>query len=241
MRDHRIFLAIFSLAALLCLAIPFAIVRGEPLAVDCINSGFISPVPGAVLAGTVEIRGRANVPGFRFYKVEFSVSGKDDWALIGPDVIRTPVQEGRLVLWQTTTVPDGVYRLRMHVVDPTGNYCEIFLQPITVANGAPPTASATPTATETAILTVVPPQTTLTLSPAAITDISPLQTPALPIGNRGLPLPDINVLAFGSFFLLGVCGMGSVIALIVISSRWLNRAPTIDKTDDSSADFQSKI
>jgi hypothetical protein len=212
----------------------FAPVQGAPLAVDCRTSEITAPVSGATVSGAVEIRGKANVPDFRFYKVEYVGLGRDDWALIGPDVIRTPVpQEGRLVIWQTTLVPDGIYRLRMHVVDPTGNYCELFLQPIIVSNAVPPTASPTPTATETAILTVVPPQATATRRPEIITDVFPFQTPFLPNGNRGLPLPDFNLLAFGSFCLLGACGMGSVVALIAIASNVLNR-PSDSGTEDDA-------
>ncbi len=232
MRTPLALFAILWLSAAIILLFPFTPARAAPLGVDCRNSGFIAPAAGATVSGAVEIRGRANVPDFRFYKVEFAPGRSDDWVLIGPDVIRTPVQEGRLVVWQTTLVPDGAYRLRMHVVDPTGNYCEVFLQPIIVANGAPPTSSPTLTATETAILTVVPPQATVTVRPVIITDVIPFQTPSPPGGNRGLPLPDINLLAFGSFFLLGACGMGSVIAIIVITSRLLNRPIDVDTHDD---------
>lgn len=232
MRAQRSFLAIFSLALSLFFAIPFALVQAAPSAVDCRNSGFTTPTAGATVSGAVEIRGRANVPDFRFYKVEYSPIGRDDWVLIGSDVIRTPVQEGRLVIWQTALVPDGVYRLRLHVVDPTGNYCEVFLQPITVSSAILPTLSPTPTSTETAILTVVPPLATPTLRPSVITDVFPVQTPSLPVGNRGLPLPDINLLAFGSCFVLGACGMGSIIAVIAITSRVLKKNPEPETIND---------
>jgi hypothetical protein len=225
-----ILIAIFSTAASVFLALPLAMARaGSPPALDCRIAAIIAPAPGTTIAGAVEIRGRANVPDFRFYKVEFSLLGRDDWALIGPDVIRTPVQEGLLVVWRTNLVPDGTYQLRMHVVDPTGNYCEVFLQPIIVSNAFPPTPLLTPTATETAILTVVPPQPTFTPRPNVITDVVPLQTPFLPSGNRGLPLPDINLLAFGACFLFGACGMGSVVAIIAITNYIANRNPKSDQ------------
>ncbi len=230
MRPVAILGAICFTAAAFMPALPLSIARAAvPLAVDCRNSAFTAPVPGSTVAGAVEIRGKANVPDFRFYKVEYFSPARDDWVLIGQDVIRTAVQqEGRLVLWQTTTVPDGVYRLRLHVVDPSGNYCELFLQPIIVSNGQPPvTPSPTPlpTDTETPVLTAVPPQSTLTPRPSIITDVVPLRTPSIPSSNRGLPLPDINLLAFGAIFLLGACGMGSVVTVIFITSRLLNRNP----------------
>lgn len=233
MRDHFSLFAMLFLTAASILSFPLALAQAAPSSVDCRNVGFIAPIAGATVSGAVEVRGRANVPDFRFYKVEYAPSGSDEWVLIGPDVIRTPMPEGRLVTWQTTLVTNGVYRLRMHVVDPTGNYCEVFLQPIIVANGALPTATATPTATETAILTVVPPQATQNLQSGSITDVFPVQTPSLPIGNRGLALPDIDLLAFGSCFLLGACGMASVIAIIAISSRLLSQPSDSEKQDGS--------
>lgn len=237
MRSNTLLVAICGAAtvALIFLSQPFAVARAAiPLAVDCRNSAIISPSAGAVLAGAVEIRGRANVLDFRFYKVEFAPAGTDNWALIGPDVIRAPVlQEGRLVVWQTTITPDGVYRLRMHVVDPSGNYCELFVQPITVANSnlqfqITPSPSLTPTDTETPVLTAVQPQATLTPRPGFITDVIPLRTPSLAPNNRGLPLPDVNLIAFGSIFALGACGMGSVIAIIYVVTRVMNRNPKSD-------------
>jgi len=235
MRPISLFIAIIATVAALILTRPFSVARAAvPLAVDCRTSAITSPSAGAVIAGAVEIRGRANVPDFRFYKVEFAPAGTDNWNLIGPDVIRAPLtQEGRLVIWQTTIAPDGLYRLRMHVVDPSGNYCELFVQPITVANSNPQlqgTPSPSPSAmdTETPALTVIPPQPTFTVRPSIITDVIPLRTPSLPANNRGLPLPDFNFLAFGGIFALGACGMGSVIAIIYIVTRVMNRNPKSD-------------
>lgn len=199
-----------------------------PLAVDCRTSALTVPSAGAVVAGALEIRGRANVPDFRFYKLEFAPAGSDTWVLIGPDVIHTPItQEGRLVIWQTTIVPDGVYRLRMHVVDPSGNYCEIILQPIIVSNGQPPVSnspspSPLPTETETPFLGV-PPQPTATTPPTIVTDVFPIGTPSSASNNRGLPLPDVNLVAFGSIFALGACGMGLVVAALYLVTRFMNR------------------
>lgn len=230
MRPFIIFIAMIATVAALFLTRPFTAAQAAvPLAVDCRNSIITSPSAGAFLAGAVEIRGRANVPDFRFYKVEFAPAGTETWVLIGQDVIRAPaLQEGRLVIWQTTIVPDGIYRLRMHVVDPSGNYCELFVQPITIANSnAPlqgtPSPSPSPTDTETPVLTGVPPQPTFTPRSIIITDVVLLRTPAIPSSNGGLPLPDSNLIAFGGIFALGACGMGSVIAIIYIVTRVMNR------------------
>ena len=230
MRSFTLFFALSATVAALFLTRPFAAAQAAvPLAVDCRNSAITFPSAGTTLAGAVEIRGRANVPDFRFYKIEFAPAGTDNWSLIGPDVIRAPIlQESRLVVWQTTIVSDGAYRLRMHVVDPSGNYCELFIQPITIANSnlqfqGTPSPSPWPTDTETPVLTGVPPQPTFTPRSSIITDVVLLRTPVIPVGNGGMPLPDSNLLAFGGIFALGACGMGSVIAIIYIVTRVMNR------------------
>ncbi len=204
---------IATLAALL--SVPMSIVEAAPLRVDCRGSGFTSPLAGATISGNVEIRGRASISDFRFYKVEYTPIGRDAWLLIGPDVIRTPVEQGLLVVWRTNLASDGAYRLRLHVVDPSGNYCEVILSPIYVANGARPTETATATPTETTVLSVVPPQRTPTLRPTVSIEIAPPpQTPGASPAGRGLPLPDFNLLVFGGCFGLGACAMLSI-ALIV--------------------------
>ncbi len=213
MSKFRLFLLTFAALAAL-LRVPVSMTDAAPPAIDCRGSAFTAPPAGATVSGNVEIRGRAVVTDFRFYKVEFAPLGRDSWLLIGPDVIRTPVEQGLLVVWRTNLFPDGAYRLRLHVVDISGNYCEVMLSPIYVANGARPTETATATPTETALLSVVPPQSTPTIRPTVLIEIAPPpQTPGAP-GGRGLPLPDFNLLVFGACFGLGACAMLSI-ALIV--------------------------
>ncbi len=84
-----------------------------------------SPTEGAPLKGTVEIRGTASgttvgLPSdFAFYKIEI---GEDParWrvGLMGKE----QVVENVLATWDTTTVPNGTYKLRLTVVDRSGNY-----------------------------------------------------------------------------------------------------------------------
>ena len=217
------FVALLS-AGLAQIAYFETVVNAEPLHVDCRGVGFSAPAPGATVFGTVEITGRAQVPDFRFYKVEYSPIGREDWVLIGGDIIRRPVENGRLALWQTNVIPDGTYRLRMHVVDPTGNYCESFLTPIFVSNTRATEVISSPTPTETLLLTVVPPQPTPTTRPIQSTLIAPpQQTPGLP-GATGLVLPDLNLLVLGGCFGTGACGMLLITLLVGMVMHFLNKS-----------------
>jgi tetratricopeptide (TPR) repeat protein len=81
-----------------------------------------SPVPNAQLSGRVAIRGTATLPDFQFYKVEYGIGrNPGHWSSIG-EVVREPVIDGELIIWDTTSLPPGEYVIRLTVVDTTGNY-----------------------------------------------------------------------------------------------------------------------
>ncbi len=192
-------------------------VSSPPPALDCRYVVFTAPAPGATLSGMVEVRGSARVVNFQFYKVEYSLLGRNGWTLIGTDVVRQPVENGRLVLWQTTTVPDETYQLRLHVVDTTGNYCEATLSPVTIAN-----VRATvplPEPTETEVLTAVPPGPTLTVRPTVSVDVPPVQNTPGALPTPGSPwVPSVSdVMGVVGFFLLGICLMSVIVFAILVA------------------------
>ncbi len=95
-----------------------------------------SPRVGAVLSGQVSIYGTAAAPDFNFYKVEYHRVGEpqDAWHSIS-EVHRNQVADGLLDTWNVSGFPAGEYRLKLTVVDITGNYppqyrCEV---PVTVS------------------------------------------------------------------------------------------------------------
>ncbi len=190
-------------------------VFGAPAALDCAGVSFTEPAPGSTLSGSVEISGRALIQDFRFYKVEYSPIGREQWVLIGTDVVRRPVENGRLVVWPTTLVPDGTYALRLHVVDPTGNYCQVVLSPVTVQN-ARTTEPESPTPTDVPMLTVVPPQPTPT-SPASVpVEFAPVQgTPgALPTRVSPIQLPGANPAVLAVFFVFGALATVAIVLFV---------------------------
>jgi len=87
-----------------------------------------APGQNAALSGAVQVLGTANTPNFDYYKLEFAPGElSEKWALI-TSLRRSPVAGGLLDVWDTTAFPDGLYRLRLVVVDLTGNYpppCEV--------------------------------------------------------------------------------------------------------------------
>ncbi len=102
----------------------------KPLVVapDCPNpqARLVSPGQNQVVKGAVQVIGTANTPNMQYYKLEFRPAGSNmEFAYItGQD----KPADGPLGIWDTSPLPDGVYTLRLVVVDHTGNYpppCEV--------------------------------------------------------------------------------------------------------------------
>lgn len=88
------------------------------------------PPMDATVSGIIDVLGTANIPNFKFYKMQYR-SEQDreqnrEWGQLKQS--DQPVVGGTLMEWNTFTVPSGVWWLRLVVEDPTGNYpepCEI--------------------------------------------------------------------------------------------------------------------
>jgi Bacterial Ig domain len=100
-----------------------------------------SPANGATISGKVDITGTANGPAFGSYKVEFKSSA--DWVLTDGVIHDTAVTNGKLVTWDTTTVADGNYDLRLLVEDVSGQYIATQIS-VKVANASAQAAAAAP-------------------------------------------------------------------------------------------------
>ncbi len=182
-----------------------------------------SPEMGAEVRGLVPIIGSASVEPFQFYKVEYGIgSSPSQWALIG-SLRETPVINGQLEVWDTNTVPDGVYTLRLQAVKTDGNFEEFTVRGVVVANTRP-TSTPTPEATETP-LPEEGPQTAATATPRlpTATPTTRVIAPQGPIGGATptptLSVPNQSVLpidpeGWDQAFLLGAASMGAVFVLL---------------------------
>lgn len=98
------------------------------------NTCITNPRPGESLSGSVAIRGTANHPQFQFYKIEYGLGGNpDQWHSIG-DIVHSPVVDGVLLSFDTRALPNGVYSLRLTVVDVTGNFPPPYELQVTIEN-----------------------------------------------------------------------------------------------------------
>jgi len=90
------------------------------------------PEPGGVVKGTVDIIGTANVPNFGFFKYEVAPMGMQNWATLSAG--REPVVNEVLGPWNTLSLPNGYYFLRLVITDNVGVALEPCVIAVRVAN-----------------------------------------------------------------------------------------------------------
>jgi hypothetical protein len=172
-----------------------------------------SPAENGVVRGTVPIVGTAIDPDFWKYEIYFAPepNPSGQWVSIG-EVHEKQVAEGLLETWQTGTIPDGKYSLRLRIVNRTGNYRDIGVRSILVANAAP---TETPRPTNT-------PQPTATITPAAtptfIVPSSPLSqptaTPTLARPNRSTLPAALDLNSWRRSLCLGAEWMAGILIVL---------------------------
>jgi len=144
-----------------------------------------TPTSGPV-RGQVQLIGSADHPTFEFYVIDVSPEGMEGWQFLVDG--RSPVINGVLGSWDTSSLSDGVYKLRLRVVRLDGNYSEAFVQQLTVSNSQPlptntPMLIITPTATTEFSLPEIPTATPIPPTP------TPEVTIEQPIVDTPTPRP----------------------------------------------------
>ena len=137
--------AIIFALGLLLLAIPLSqVVQSQSL------GQITSPRDSAQVRGMVPIEGSATHQQFLKYEIHYGPEPNPagQWTPIAGSPFSVPVVQGRLGLWDTTIIPDGIYSLRLRVVRVDGNYDEYVVHGIQVLNSQPtntPTPELSPT------------------------------------------------------------------------------------------------
>ncbi|MFZ4814985.1 MAG: PKD domain-containing protein [Phototrophicaceae bacterium] len=108
----------------------------------------LSPVPGSIVAGNVQVLGAASHPQFLQYQVEYGPDpnfGNLWFPITG--VIQSPIVNGLLGIWNTTTTNDGLYQIRLRVTLRDGTSLATVVNNVRVQNRQP-----TPIPTATTVL-----------------------------------------------------------------------------------------
>ena len=177
-----------------------------------------SPRDRATVRGLVPVEGSATHPQFQKYELHYGPepNANDQWTPIGGSPFTVPVVQGRLALWDTTVVPDGLYSLRLRLVRADGNYDEYFVRGIQLANSRP---TETPTPEESP--TPVGPTDTPTPTPTVVIGVPTMSSPtprpsATPLPTAlPSPTPERMDLPFQNVGDAGCWGAGITIAIFV--------------------------
>lgn len=105
-----------------------------------------SPQTGETLRGQVEIQGMMELPNFSSAELSFAYASDsgESWFTIQtfPQLVAGPV----LATWDTTSVTDGDYSLRLRVFLQDGTFQDALISDLKIRNDElPPTATVTPT------------------------------------------------------------------------------------------------
>lgn len=189
-----------------------------------VSAAITSPNAGQALRGKVIILGNTAVTGFISWELTFSYAGDTtgSWFLIAEGAEATA--EGELAEWDTTTITDGNYQLRLTVYLDGDRRTHFIVPDLRVRNYTLiETETATPTSTPYP-LTPQPSYTATLAYPASETPVPSTPTP-LPTNPIEILTPEINnslqrgALGTLAFFVL----MGLYLRLKHGLGRWKNR------------------
>jgi hypothetical protein len=164
--------------AALSLLIALAVVRPVRAQTAFLPS-LTAPEAGGVLQGTVGVTGTTAVDGFAAAELDFAYAGDPTgtWFLIV--TLGVPVYQDALAAWDTTTITDGDYDLRLRVILSDGTFVDATVEGLRVRNytaietPTPPPAlpQALPEPTSTLTRTPHPTPTALPRNPAEIAPV----------------------------------------------------------------------
>ena len=91
-----------------------------------------SPKPGEEVKAVVDLMGTADVPNFGFYKYEIAPIGTQNWATVAAE--RDPKRDELLGKWNTLSLSNGDYFLRLVITDNVGKALEPCVIAVRVIN-----------------------------------------------------------------------------------------------------------
>ncbi len=181
----RVYRMLVVVVALLCLAAP-ALAQAPAAPV------IISPTDGQVVQGQVPIKGTTDLPNFSSAEVAFSYAVDPTHTWFTMQTASLPVTGATITIWDTTTITDGDYILRLRVILQDGSdqdtAIKVQVRNYTVLPTPSPAVTVTPTAEikiPTAI--VIVPTATPTAAPVAV----PPTPSALPPNPAGVTAGEI--------------------------------------------------
>jgi len=174
------------------------------LAQDSEQVSILSPAEADYVQGVVTISGSVTALGFSSYELSFAYENDptQTWFQLVSSTL--PVFEGELGTWDTTTLTDGDYSLRLRVFLLDGTVQETTVSDVRVRNYTP-IPTETPTPTSTPVVQFVAPTAQL------IVPVLATATPSLPTPT---PFPP-NPASLGEASISGALGRGAALAALL--------------------------
>lgn len=168
---------------------------------DATQAAITSPAANDVLRGQVNIIGSTNLPGFVSAQLDFAYASDSTGTWFPLQTLSQPVFDSPLYTWDTTTITDGDYILRLRVIGADGSSQEVTV-PVKLQNDVLPATPTVPPPTSTAdsVTVMIPTPFLLAASPTP-TDL-PRPTPT--------PLP-ANPVSLSSNTVLSSLGRGALV------------------------------
>jgi len=163
-----------------------------------------SPLPGEAVQGVVQVMGTTDIRNFEAYELSFAFQGDptESWFLLVES--NEAVERDLLGEWDTTTLTDGDYVLRLIVRLSGDDPQEIRIEGLRVRNYTPiesstpaPTLPADPGATATITLSPLPP----TVTPLAVNPIEFSREEILGSFMSGLLIAAVSLGSVGLYVL----------------------------------------
>jgi hypothetical protein len=162
-----------------------------------------SPAPKEAVRGPVNIIGSTDVPNFVSAQLDFAYASDPAGTWFPLQTLSQPVFDSPLYTWDTTSITDGDYILRLRVFISDGTVQEVTV-PITLLNDSAPTPTLEPASTPGSVSAQIPTPFLLAASPTP-TDL-PRPTPSpMPTNPAALDQNEIYTsLGRGALVILGL-------------------------------------
>ena len=168
----NLFVRLMKLRLLLLLVLLFLAAQDSP------PVAITSPLDGDILRGQVTITGRFDVPNLLYAQLDFAYDSDqtDTWFTL--QTFSQPVLDSTLTVWDTASITDGDYILRLSVMQSDYTYQAVKIL-VSVQNDVPlSTPTPLPTSTpETVIEVQIPTPFLLAASPTPTAPPRPTPTP----------------------------------------------------------------
>ena len=173
-----------------------------------------SPAPDALLRGQVTITGNVQFTSFLSAQLDFAYASDPTNTWFNIQSFSQPLTDSTLAVWDTTSITDGDYVLRLRVNFEDGTFQDVTV-PIQIGNDVQPTPTPEPTVTPEPESVLIPTPFLLVASPTPTEPPRPTPT-ALPPNPVSLGQTQIYAsLGRGALVILGLFALAG----LIISAR----------------------